>query len=1809
MVFSKYQYVSKRYTERTVPYNLAKEYMQTLEFTRRPDFYKAWPEWKELVSRFYSFNTGFFLDVLLSGSAPLHPFVYDSRSNDMAVGKASIFSSAKKFWDKFPKLVCKTILSEIKHSNRLYYPGDFDIILDDRRCDCTRNVFEAYFYSDMENLTGVEQFNPFPYSECPLKHWHMRNIYIPLILSLLKRSKRSLKKYYISLIRFLYIVDEDRVNWDDIEKLIFEPPIVRPRNIMIYIYNHHYCEKFSEKVLNDILYFFEREKHNLVQQSCTSQSVSASLFHELALIYKEIYNFSPQQQVGVKMTHEFSEIQREALFARFEQSLEKAQNDFMSAMRDSLTEISHYALTLFIIVAAIALLGYSMVRLGEKIIFGTLNLLYRMLFKTTEEAEVVQQGEEGVSIPFLPAMIVKNVIQPPTSIASNLWNNPQVDKAMRRIGYLGDPKIHRGVTYIADWMKQMINQVMNWFSREILGVENPEDIVNVCSPVEKWFDECDEFMKSYWAGTMQWNDSTWSVLMNLYGKGTGLARQKVFDAFKNDVYKVLFKLANILEKFNSRGRSGNSVRNPPVTIYMSGGTGVGKSSVTYPLAAEILKGIFQKEQSNIDLKKCWKSLIYMRSSEQEYWDGYENQLVTVFDDFNQMVDSAGNPNVELFEVIRASNSFPYPLHMASLDQKATTTFSSKIILVSSNLEQPKSVSLNFPEALWRRFDLSIKVTRKPGAVVVPGKFDPNIYNFQRYDMSTQSCGEFMSYKEVVFYAVTEYFRRKGFVDSVDSYITDVLSDVPDPSPVQQGVGTALGNTVCFVKQGVKESLNYVTKNYYDFKDVVTGTFCSEEMSTLQTVLNKIKGKMSEIKQHWINFKEKHPYMVKALQFIGLAALVFAVVKLFLSFTQKEEKPKIMSMEQFIKEGEKPKEILTATDVKRVVRNLNKQITAESYTQINQKPLKTEGYNIVEQKPLRVESYTDVKAKQLRAEGAVFNVLCPHELASDNKYLFQRNLLKACDETCPNMLLAEGVKDVNASEILGKVVQFNFYKLYMSHNDEAIGHGFFLRGRVFMCPKHYLAVFKKLADVEGKIYFKSAFLNRSFEIYASEIVDNYKAYESPEDGKDTISRDIMAFPVGSAVTHANIEPLFASKQNLSYVLRSQVVLPVIMENTKKNPLPFIGFHFTTGTSGLTVRHNATIKDDKGTDMRQMRDLWEYSMDTRSTFCGAPLVVRNTQIMPGKIIGMHVAGIANSGLGFSTPVYKEDIERIISMFKSYDTVEFRQETKLDPFPVEQGQVPSDAEFIRLGSVPRMVSQPGKSKIIPSPIYNKIREPKTRPCLLRPAMVNGELFDPRAYRLGRLGNFPVALDQKLLANAKKAVIDEMATQISRVELGVNIKSVYDFEEAVVGIDGEPYINSVKRNTSPGYPFVHMPGFSNRKEIFGDDEKCDMDRPQAKILQRRVQKIIDLAKENIALDHIFMDTLKDERKPIHKAHKTRLFSAGPIDYLIASKMYFNGIVAVLQKSRNLCHISVGTDPNTMDWSTIVKELQRKSEEMVAGDFEGFDASQCMPLLVVAGEVLIELSKMFCGTTEEEAHVMRVLLIGLYNSTHITEHEVFRWTHSLPSGHYLTAIINSIFVNLVFCVVWMLAHRQKELQALSGLQNSTLYCRSRYIGSYLLARSFFKKCGIVAFGDDHIVSVPIYAIPYFNQQLLPGLMREIGLGYTMEDKDREVDVLTRRITEISYLKRSFVFNEDYQRWMGPLSLDTILESPMWLHKCPDKVTQMVTQLDAQMRELSLHDSETWDKWSSVFADLGKQYGHYTVYVNQEETRAEVLLE
>lgn len=892
----------------------AKRLVEDLQFQRKHPFLPEWKEWQEVVQVYHSVITKNFCTAINRGkwkNLPGHSMFCDAAEKNAFWINRGVDHRIVEIMEERKQFNGRVDDIEIKAMSYLFPTN----------CPCVCYEDEVM---------------------CEWKQLHLvTNILVAIWTRYVtKYHRRSDRKYFERLQRIVLSLPYDKLRKFDVD-LINNPPRYRGRgrNLLREMYSRAYFDGFK---VNDIATQIEFLKHF---RTATEQCNSGCYIDRVVAIAKE-QGFSHDINLS------------DAAVVKIQNLIKESQDSFMTSLSKTLMMSAKQIMVMFLMATTIGLLARVAAGITLTLVVKILNLIYSFLVPGRSKNYAVQQdGGNKLSIPLLPALVTDYVIAPPTAVAAKLWKNPNVDLAMRRIGYIGDPKIHNGIDTLLEWSKQMIYKVINWFRCEVLGILPIEDLESQSCQLDSWNQECDDLIKSYYSNEMVWTDSTWSILMSLYSRGISFTRSPVYSRYKNDIWKVVQKLGNLLEKFSQRMRSNNSVRNPPVTIYMCGDSGVGKSSVTYPFAVEILKGIFTREKSPIDLAKQWKNMIYMRSAEQEFWDGYENQLVTVFDDFNQLIDSSSTPNVELFEIIRASNCFPYPLHMAALDQKANTTFNSKIILASSNLQKPKTASLNFPSALYRRFDICVRVTRKSTAHT--DQFDPSLFEFQLYNMVTEQLGDFIGYKELVLLAVESYFKRRGFVDSVDKYIMDTLKDykVAQEQGVMEmmyGCRSAVSNVKGFVKEtckSVRDFLNPTSlKNiFYDMREGV----------------EHIKQSASERSKWWEVFKTDHRYLISAASFVGILSICYAVVRTIISLTHEEKKENIMTMRQFTRVLTEGKPKITSESIKEFG---PKNAKVESIKESNVKMVKVESIKESIPKTVKVESMKEsVPAKVVKTE--------------------------------------------------------------------------------------------------------------------------------------------------------------------------------------------------------------------------------------------------------------------------------------------------------------------------------------------------------------------------------------------------------------------------------------------------------------------------------------------------------------------------------------------------------------------------------------------------------------------------------------------------------------------------------------------------------------------------------------------------------------------------------------------------------------------------------------------------------------------------
>lgn len=1324
--------------------------------------------------------------------------------------------------------------------------------------------------------------------------------------------------------------------------------------------------------------------------------------------------------------------------------------------------------------------------------------------KSSSNVIVAQSASFSEFIGILPVLFL-TTLKIPVKFATCMVQSKFLDALMRKLSYLGDTKMYSGIDKIGSHFISMVTDIQTYVC-EYFGYDCTIPISKEEDPSVKFMKSVQDIELEYSNKTIVYSIATRTRIVGLYQEGCKLARAQVYRSVQLEILQACKNLLKLLEKFNSKLNMNGSIRDPPVTVLLHGDTGAGKSSLTIPLSLEILKRIYIKQKNTFllnQLKENWQSQIYARAAEQEFWDNYHGQTICIWDDWNQQVDSANNPSIELFELIRASNIFPFPLHMANLEEKSNTYFTSEVLICSSNNKLPKTESLNFPKALLRRFNIAITVTRKD---MKKKNFDTTNYSFSVYDPDDVSkTEETLSWDELVTKLVDTYESSKGFVSSINTFISENILNFSSDEVVAQ-----------------METPNY-----------------AEEMFDQRPYFNFYSKFLKlNIQENALAWRDKFAWILD-LPWLKICTGILALLGVgygLYSYLQREEKPiKSEANDQFLKRYvAKRKEAVEAFDSEAY----EPVVTQKKVTTIP----KTEIYNVTT--PTKQVTGLNMKVVEL------------------------------------NKIQSEAIADLSSFEMANSVASKNLYRINIvrlmedgTYNTERLGHGLFLRGRVCIMPAHYCL---RLGNCSNTDYlsFDSIRLKRVFKVLVKDLKFSQFA-------KDGLTIDLCSVLIPTATVHSDILSKFTTESALSSTGSTQACIMT---------LRYFGddviLDRRTGMTESTIAYvdkPISYTSDQQTKYCA-RTAWKYThMQTASGDCGAPLFVQNSIVAPGKICGIHIAG--GNGEGFALALNKNDVEAISNLypaeFKQIVTTSIAQ-MDINPY--------KNQELLVHGMLDAPIVQPSKTKLQHSPLYNEITESKKRPALLRPTIIDGSLWDPLEYRIMRMGKESVVLPLDVISAASEAVLREFKSVYVRYQdkLKGRFTCPLTFEETVLGIDGEEFVNSVKRNTSCGFPFTQNK--LTRVDFFGVDETYDLSSENLAYLKKLVEIYEDGARKRIVFDHVHVSTLKDELKELLKYHKTRMFAAGPIDYLVWTKKWFNGVVAILGELRNDIHISVGTNPYSMDWDNIAKLMTRKQNNIIAGDFEGFDASEQLYLLQTACKILIDFSQFVFGVDDEARIQMEAICIGLYNSFHASGQMLIQWVKSLPSGHYLTAIVNSIFVVLVMCSAFIKTTRREE---------EPLSVRARY---------FFKECDIVAYGDDHLLSIPDKYIDKLNQQTLVEVLKEFGLSYTDERKTNNVETKTRPITEVTYLKREFYYDENLGRWTGPLDINTILETPMWVKKTPDVPLQTLARVDSSLRELALHPKEMWDKYFPIFHDNCKKFLNLLPENdNYEDVRYDVL--
>jgi len=563
---------------------------------------------------------------------------------------------------------------------------------------------------------------------------------------------------------------------------------------------------------------------------------------------------------------------------------------------------------------------------------------------------------------------------------------------------------------------------------------------------------------------------------------------------------------------------------------------------------------------------------------------------------------------------------------------------------------------------------------------------------------------------------------------------------------------------------------------------------------------------------------------------------------------------------------------------------------------------------------------------------------------------------------------------------------------------------------------------------------------------------------------------------------------------------------------------------------------------------------YMMSSLKGDCGSPLFICNDQFVR-KLVGFHIAG--EPGFGSSSVITINDVASCLRNECSLAEPKLVQPQNAPDFPLV-----GSFEYIGIATPP--ANQPLKTKIQRSMIHGMIGTVETAPAAMAPAL---KPDGPMLKALSKYANPSPLLDESIIAHAVKDYEDLINTY---PPLEVE-KRVLTDDEAVEGISGNEFFPSVKRTKSAGWPHSYLVRGKGKIPWLGTGAG---DKPPlyAKLMEE-LHEMEDQCRKGIIPETYFVDTLKDEKRPIEKvqAGKTRVFSASSLPFTLLCRKYFAGFLAFMMRTKIGNECAVGVNAVGKDWEKIVHHLKRFGEKSLIGaDFANFDGTINFYIFVQ----IVDIINRFYNDGAQNARVRKMIWECICKSAHILGPFAYRLNHGQPSGNPTTAITNSVYNSL-----------------------SVRYCfyyRFLIELAWKNAPMFRRVIRMLAYGDDQLIAVSKTIQEHFNPIILSRLYAMIGMTYTSEDKGSQTS-LFRDFNEVTFLKRAFDYDPNLHHWFAPLDIRSIRESCNWVRKSTSIENATLENVEDALVELYQHSERTFEEYSDKFKQAISRVSEYRI--------------
>lgn len=532
-------------------------------------------------------------------------------------------------------------------------------------------------------------------------------------------------------------------------------------------------------------------------------------------------------------------------------------------------------------------------------------------------------------------------------------------------------------------------------------------------------------------------------------------------------------------------------------------------------------------------------------------------------------------------------------------------------------------------------------------------------------------------------------------------------------------------------------------------------------------------------------------------------------------------------------------------------------------------------------------------------------------------------------------------------------------------------------------------------------------------------------------------------------------------------------------------------------------------------------WQYAPmePTVEGDCGA-MVVGTTNMGP-MIVGLHAMGKPFLCEAMCTAVTAEFVEKILSEFIE-PIVQCGTPMLTSPSAIER-----PLRELHEKSVFRYIDQ-GTANVYGS--FSGFKQaPKSRvgPTLIQEAVVE-EGYEVKhgppvmkgwaPWRIAAVDMVkPVTqLDKSVLEECTQAYLEDVMSHLTEEDLAEVM--VYDDLTALNGAAGVKFVDKMNRNTSMGNPF--QKGKKHFLEPIPAVNGLTEPMKWTQEIEDRINKILEAYLNGERAMPNFCGHLKDDPTTWKKilAMKTRMFSGGASDWATIVRKYLLSVIRLIQRNKFVFETAVGTNACSTEWEEIREFLVQFGEDsMIAGDYAAFDKTMPAEVILAAFDILREICKA-AGYSSEDLLVIQCIAEDTAFPLTDFNGDLVEFYGSNPSGHPLTVIINSIANSLYMRYCYHMLNPAREV------------------------RSFRRNVALMTYGDDNVMGVNKKKASWFSHTTVQNELARAGITYTMADKETEsIPYIT--IDEVSFLKRTWRWDEDVGAYLAPLEEDSISKS------------------------------------------------------------------